>query len=305
LIDLYKKGRVTLKEIRLHGRGGQGAVLAAELMVVAAFEEGKYGQAFPAFGGERRGAPVQAFVRLDARPVRVRYRVNQPDHVIILDRTLPNMVDVLDGLKPGGLALIDSEKSPVNLLWSTDAVVYAVPATRIALEVFGQPFTNPVMLGAWVAATGEISVEAIQRAYKHRFPGLLGEKNSLAVQMGCDFICAGATPANVKRSELISGGAIKWENEEEAGVPGKPLHFASVVAARTSLAYPTGGWRYNQPVVNREACNGCGVCEMFCPDSSLTIVEKQAIVDYEFCKGCGICAQTCARGAILMVIEEA
>ena len=294
-----------MKEIRLHGRGGQGAVLAAELMVVAAFEEGKYGQAFPAFGGERRGAPVQAFVRLDARPVRVRYRVNQPDHVIILDRTLPNMVDVLDGLKPGGLAFIDSEKSPANLFWSTNAVVYAVPATRIALEVFGQPFTNPVMLGAWAAATSEISVEAIQHAYKHRFPGLLGEKNSLVVQMGCDFIRARATPVQVKKSELTTGGVFKWENEEVAGVPGKPLHFASVVAARTSLAYPTGGWRYNRPVVNQEGCNGCGVCEMFCPDSSLTIVEKQAIVDYDFCKGCGICAQTCARGAILMVIEEA
>ena len=293
-----------MKEIRFHGRGGQGAVLAAELMVVAAFEDGKYGQAFPAFGGERRGAPVQAFVRLDARPVRVRYRVNQPDHVIILDRTLPNMVDVLDGLKPGGLALIDSEKLP-GLFWSADAPVYAVPATRIALEVFGQPFINPAMLGAWAAATGEISVEAIQRAYQHRFPGSLGEKNSRAVQMGCDFIRAGATPVNVKKSERTSGGAIKWENEEGAGVPGKPLHFASVVAARTSLAYPTGSWRYNRPVVDREACNGCGVCEMFCPDSCLTIVEKQAIVDYEFCKGCGICAQTCERVAIQMVIEEA
>ncbi|MDO9130388.1 MAG: 2-oxoacid:acceptor oxidoreductase family protein [Anaerolineales bacterium] len=293
-----------MKEIRLHGRGGQGAVLAAELMVVAAFEDGKYGQAFPAFGGERRGAPVQAFVRLDARPVRLRYRVNQPDYVIILDRTLPNMVDVLYGLKPGGLALMDSEKSPAALFWSADAPVYAVPATRIALEVFGQPFVNPAMLGAWAAATGEVSVEAIQRAYQHRFPGSLGEKNSRAAQMGYDLIRAGATPVQVKKSEQTPGGVIKWEREEVAGVPGQPLHFASVVAARTSLAYPTGGWRYNRPVVDPEACNGCGVCEMFCPDSSLTMVNKLAIVDYEFCKGCGICAQTCARHAIQMVIEE-
>ena len=119
-----------MREIRLHGRGGQGAVLAAELMVVAAFEDGKYGQAFPAFGGERRGAPVQAFVRVDTRPVRIRYRVNQPDQVIILDHTLPNMVDVLDGIKPDGLALIDSENTPAALRWSAGAPVYAVPATR-------------------------------------------------------------------------------------------------------------------------------------------------------------------------------
>jgi pyruvate ferredoxin oxidoreductase gamma subunit len=294
-----------LKEICLHGRGGQGAVLAAELMVVAAFEDGKYGQAFPAFGGERRGAPVRAFVRLDARPVRVRYRVNQPDQVIILDRTLPNTVDVLDGLKPGGLALIDSEKSPTGLFWSTDAPVYAVPAARIALDVFDQPFVNPVMLGAWAAVTGEISVDAIQHAYRHRFPGSMGEKNSRAVQMGYEFIRLGATPVQVKKSEQTTGSVIKWEKEEVAGVPGQPLHFASVVAARTSLAYPTGSWRYNRPVVDPQVCNGCGVCIEFCPDSSLTVVDKQAIIDYVFCKGCGICAQICARGAIQMVIEEA
>jgi pyruvate ferredoxin oxidoreductase gamma subunit len=294
-----------LKEIRLHGRGGQGAVLAAELMVVAAFEDGKYGQAFPAFGGERRGAPVQAFIRLDMRPVRIRYRVNQPDHVIILDRTLPNLIDVLSGIKPDGLALIDSENSPDALRWSAEVPVYAVPATRFALEVFGQPFVNPALLGAWAAITGEISLEAIQHAYQHRFPGSLGEMNSRAVQMGYEFISAGTKPTHVKKSEQPKASVIQWEKEEVAGVPGKSLHFASVVAARTSLAYPTGSWRYNRPVVDPALCNGCGVCEMFCPDSSVTIIDKQAIVDYIFCKGCGICAQTCARGAIEMAKEEA
>lgn len=294
-----------MKEIRLHGRGGQGAVLAAELMVVAAFEDDKYGQAFPAFGGERRGAPVQAFVRLEKRPVRIRYRVNQPDHVIILDRTLPNMMDVLSGIKSDGLALIDSENSLDALRWSAEVPVYAVPATRFALEVFDQPFVNPAMLGAWAAATGEVSVDAIQHAYQHRFPGSLGEKNSRVVQMGYDFIRLGAIPVRVKKSVQAKDSVIQWEKEEGAGVPGGSLHFASVVAARTSLAYPTGSWRYNRPVVDPEVCNGCGVCYDFCPDSCLMIVNKLAIIDYEFCKGCGICAQTCARGAIEMAIEEA
>jgi pyruvate ferredoxin oxidoreductase gamma subunit len=294
-----------LKEIRLHGRGGQGAVLAAELLVVAAFEDGKYGQAFPAFGGERRGAPVQAFVRLDDRPVRVRYRVNHPDYVIILDHTLPNMVDVLDGLKPGGLALIDSEKSPDSLLWSADAPVYAVPATRIALEVFGQPFVNPAMLGAWAAATDEVSLQAIEHAFQHRFPGSLGEKNGRAARMGYDFIRDGAKPVQVTRTDEPIGRPAQWEQEAVAGVPGQPLHFASVVAARTSLLYPTGSWRYSRPVVDPEACNGCSICEVFCPDSCVAIVEKLAVMDLEFCKGCGICAEVCARDAIQMVVEEA
>ncbi len=293
-----------MKEIRIHGRGGQGAVLAAELLVVAAFEDGLYGQAFPAFGGERRGAPVQAFVRLDTRPVRVRYRVNQPDHVIILDRTLPAMVDVLSGFRPGGLVFLDAEKSPTTLPWSAEAPVYGVPATHIALEVFGQPLVNPAMLGAWAAGTGEVRLAAIQRAYEHRFPGALGEKNCRAAQMGYDFIKAGAAPVTVAKSAQAIGEPIPWERDEVAGVPGQPLHFASVVAARTSLAYPTGSWRYNRPMINPEACNGCAVCEILCPDTSVRVVDKLAVVDYEFCKGCGICAEECARGAIEMVGEE-
>jgi pyruvate ferredoxin oxidoreductase gamma subunit len=294
-----------LKEIRLHGRGGQGAVLAAELIVVAAFEDGKYGQAFPAFGGERRGAPVQAFVRLDKQPVRIRYRVNQPDNVIILDHTLPDMVDVLDGLKLGGLALIDSEKSPAELLWSVDAPVYAIPATRIAMEVFGQPFVNPAMLGAWAAVTGEVSLQAISHAFQQRFSGMLGEKNTRAAKLGFDFIKGGVTPVHVKKSTQAIGQPIEWVREEVAGVPGKPLHFASVVAARTSLAYPTGSWRYSHPEINLEACNGCTICETFCPDSCMAIVDGKAVVDFDFCKGCGICAEVCAREAIHMVNEEA
>ena len=294
-----------MKEIRIHGRGGQGAVLAAELLVSAAFEDGKYGQAFPAFGGERRGAPVQAFVRLDAHPIRVRYRVYEPDYVVILDRTLPNLVEVLYGFKPAGLVLIDGEKTPAALTWSADALVYSVPATRIAMQVFGQPFVNPAMLGALGAVTGEISLAAIQLAFRRRFPGAMGEKNSRAAQMGFDAIrTPGAEPTRVYKSQQAPWGPLQWEADPSLGAPGHLLHFGGVVAPRTSLAYPTGGWRYTRPVVDQANCNGCGLCDKLCPDGCLTIEAKQAIVDYEYCKGCGICAEVCARDAIRMVDEE-
>ena len=294
-----------MKEIRIHGRGGQGAVVAAELLVMAAYEDGKYGQAFPAFGGEQRGAPVQAFVRLDDRPVRLRYRVNQPDAVLILDRTLPDMVDVLAGLKPGGLALIDSEASPAGLTWTAEADVYAVPATRIALEVFGQPLVNPAMLGALAAATGDISLPALQSAFLHRFPGALGEKNCRATRMGYDYVRSpGVQPVRVQPADHAPGAAAAWPGEDGLGGPGRPLNFGQVVAARTALAYPTGGWRYVRPQIDSQSCVGCGVCATCCPDGSVRIENKLAIVDYDYCKGCGICAVECVRGAIQMLGES-
>jgi pyruvate ferredoxin oxidoreductase gamma subunit len=294
-----------LIEIRIHGRGGQGAVLAAELMVRAAFGDGKYGQAFPAFGGERRGAPVQAFVRLDTQPVRVRHRVDHPHYVLILDRTLPNMVDVLSGLRDGGLALIDSAGSVTALAWSTNARVYPIPATSIAMQVFGQPYINPAMLGAFAGITGEVSLRAIRKAFKDRFPGPLGEQNSKAVQKGYEYARRPATkPVTVERTEYIVGAIPIWEGSPELGAPGRGLHFGLVAAPRTSVAYPTGSWRYTRPVVDLEACNGCGQCALFCPDASVRIVNQYAAVDYAYCKGCGICYRVCARDAIVMVAEE-
>jgi pyruvate ferredoxin oxidoreductase gamma subunit len=294
-----------LIEIRIHGRGGQGAVLAAELLVSGAFEEGKFGQAFPAFGGERRGAPVQAFVRLDTQPIRVRYRVYEPNYVLVLDRILPNMVDVLAGLQPEGVVLIDTARSPTSLTWSMDAPVYAIPATAIAMSVFGQPFVNPAMLGALAAVSGQISLRGIQTAFQRRFPGPLGEKNSQAVQMGYDYVAGQSkTPVRVTKTEQEPDSHPKWGGDSDLGAPGRSLHFGLVVEARTSLAYPTGTWRYTRPVVYTTKCNGCGLCVTFCPDSSVEIVDQQAVVDYSYCKGCGICARICARKAIGMVAEE-
>jgi pyruvate ferredoxin oxidoreductase gamma subunit len=294
-----------LKEIRIHGRGGQGAVLAAELLAVAALEDGKFGQAFPAFGGERRGAPVQAFVRLDTRPIRLRHRVNHPDYVVILDRSLLDVLDVLYGLKPGGLVLVNSEKPPSTIAWPSDALACSVPATRIALEVFGQPFVNPAMLGALAAATGEVSLAAIQRAFQLRFPGELGERNSRAARLGHDWLQeAGMAPVKVTRSRPAPGGVAAWEESPGLGAPGRPIHFATVVAPHTALAYPTGAWRYSRPVFDQAACTGCRLCEMVCPDGCVLVVDGEYVADYVYCKGCGICAHECPAGAIQMVAEE-
>lgn len=180
-----------LKEIRLHGRGGQGVVTAAELLAVAAFEDGKYALAFPAFGSERMGAPVQSFVRISDHKVRARNQIDQPDFLIIQDSTLIGAIDVLSGLKDDGMVLVDTAKKPEELGLKTKARVLTIPATEIALKTLGKAIQNTTLMGAFAGATGLISVDAIKRSVKHRFPGELGEKNAKAVQTAYDMMRGG------------------------------------------------------------------------------------------------------------------
>jgi len=167
-------------EIRIHGRGGQGSVTAAEILAIAAFKDGKYSQAFPIFGVERRGAPVQAFCRIDERPIRLRCQVYEPDMVVIQDATLISDVDVTAGLKEDGLILINSAKSPEEFSFN-GAVVKTVDATRLALETLGRPIVNTVMLGA-LAKLGIVSLNSIVEVVGMRFGGKTGEKNIIAVK---------------------------------------------------------------------------------------------------------------------------
>jgi pyruvate ferredoxin oxidoreductase gamma subunit len=281
-------------------------VLAAELLAVAAFEDGKYGQAFPAFGGERRGAPVKAFVRLDSQPIRLRHRVNHPKLLLVLDPSLLELPDLLAGLPAGGLALVNSEKAVQQLAWSAPLRAAAIPATRIALQVFGKPFVNPAMLGAFAALTGFVTLEAVQRAFQHRFPGKIGELNARAARFAADWVAENhVQPQPVDAAPIAPAPAFDWPGASGLGVPGQPFHPAVLVAPRTSLAYPTGAWRYSRPVFDPGRCNACGLCDKFCPDGCILVLDEgKRSADLTFCKGCGICACECPRSAIHMLVEE-
>lgn len=169
-------------EIRIHGRGGQGNVAAAELLSIAAFKDGKYAQAFPSFGAERIGAPVQAFVRIDDKKVRTREDVRTPDYLIIQDAFLIDTEPVLDGLKPDGLIVINSDRLPEDLNIKTTATIETIPATEIALEIIGRPIPNAVMIGAFCSVTGLVSLTAVQEAIMGKFPGKVGENNVAALE---------------------------------------------------------------------------------------------------------------------------
>jgi len=157
-------------------------VAAAELLSIAAFKDGKFSQAFPSFGAERVGAPVMAFVRIDDKKIRTREDVQNPDYLIVQDSNLIGSVPVLDGLKPDGLILINSEKKPEELQLKTTAKVETIPATEIALEIIGRPIPNAIMIGAFCTITGLISIDAVQEAIMGKFPGRVGENNVAALE---------------------------------------------------------------------------------------------------------------------------
>jgi len=171
-------------EVRFHGRGGQGAVMAAQTLAEAAVIEGNYAVAFPFFGAERRGAPVLAFTRIDKNKILSKTQVYAPDCVVVLDDTLLETIDVVSGLKPQGIVVINSKDKPEEIDLGMEVTTAAVDATSIALEILNAPITNTSILGAFAKATGIISIEAIEKAIKSRFGEKLGErvgeKNAMA-----------------------------------------------------------------------------------------------------------------------------
>jgi pyruvate ferredoxin oxidoreductase gamma subunit len=168
-------------QIRVHGRGGQGVVTAAELLSMAAFAEGAWAQAFPSFGSERTGAPVAAFCRISDRPIRTREPIATPDCVIVQDPTLTGHVDLLAGLRPGGWVLVNST-DPVALR-ADDATVLTVPATQLALRYIGKPVPNAALLGGFAALTGRLRLESVRSAIRDRFPARLADGNIAAAEV--------------------------------------------------------------------------------------------------------------------------
>jgi pyruvate ferredoxin oxidoreductase gamma subunit len=166
-------------QVRIHGRGGQGVVTAAEMLSIAAFGEGKHAQAFPSFGSERTGAPVVAYCRIDEREIRVREPILAPDAVIIQDPTLLHQVEVFAGLKRGGFILINTSRSLTELGLAElehEFRTFCVPATELAMQFVGRPLPNAALLGAFAAACAVISLEAVAGAIRQKFP----EKVALA-----------------------------------------------------------------------------------------------------------------------------
>ena len=190
-------------QIRIHGRGGQGVVSAAEMLSLAAFEQGRHAQAFPSFGSERSGAPVVAFCRIDDREIRLREPILAPDVLIVQDPTLLHQVDVFQGLRPDGWVLINTRRSFDELGLAEIARRFrherltTVPASDIALRHLGRPLPNAVLLGGFAALAGLVTLEAVSHAIRHTFTGL-----SMA-PLGLGYITMLFTKQNLALHDII------------------------------------------------------------------------------------------------------
>ena len=181
----------TMIEIRIHGRGGQGNVVAAYFMAMAAFEVGQYGQAFPNFGAERRGAPVMAFVRIDDKPIRRRCQVQHPGFLIVQDEALLHVPGVLDGLAEGGGILVNSSQSSDVLSRQVGRDLIALNAGALAKEILGRPLPNTALLAAFLGLTHLMPQEALVKTLSHRFKGDILERNTRLVQEAAGRVPAG------------------------------------------------------------------------------------------------------------------
>ena len=181
-------------QVRIHGRGGQGVVTAAEILSVAAFDEGRHAQAFPSFGSERTGAPVVSFCRFDDREIRSHEPVMEPDAVILQDVTLIHQVDLFSGISTNCYVLVNTSRAFSELGFGEyfddfqPERLMTCPATDIALDKIGRPLPNAALLGGFAALTGEITLEAIDKAVREHFAGVVGERNAAAVKAAFDYV---------------------------------------------------------------------------------------------------------------------
>ncbi|MGE5308611.1 MAG: 2-oxoacid:acceptor oxidoreductase family protein [Deltaproteobacteria bacterium] len=173
-----------MKEIRIHARAGQGAITTAAILGNAYFIKGQYPYAFPHFGAARMGAPMNAFVRVDTKPVRLRSQIYEPDYIIVVDSTLMRGYNVFSGLKEEGVAIVNLREGIEIPKLSPKQRMYVIPANDIAMKTIGRPLGNTALLGAFSSATGQLDQESLIAAIKTRFSGKAFDANVEAIKQG-------------------------------------------------------------------------------------------------------------------------
>jgi len=278
--------------------------MAAQALASAAHQEGGYATAFPFFGAERRGAPVLAFTRIDKGRIYRKTQVYEPDVVVVLDESLIDVVNVVDGLKDGGMVVVNTSKSPAEVDVGKDVKLATVDATSVALEILKQPATNSSILGALAKATGMVKIESIEKGimqvFGDRLGPKIGEKNALAARTAY-----GRTVVGESHGRRPLTKPKKWlpdVNELPMGVAAvQKTTDAGLVGPGSFVENKTGSWKVFRPEYDKEKCTMCNFCWFYCPEGCIYRKEDHMEFDMEYCKGCGICANECPVDAIKMV----
>jgi len=271
------------------GRGGEGVVLASQLLADAFGRSGSYVQSFPEFKAERRGAPICAFLRWDERPIHRRYKVQECDVLAVVSPSPPDD-DVVARVRQGGLVVLNRE---AHLPLAGDFELAHVPASRIArengiLSSEGRPMGNVALLGACMKLLAPGDLVHLERAIAERM-GRAAAANVQAAREGFER-CA--------RQHVLAADV----HVERAATVGRPRrrHALFAVSTTDSLHMQTGSWSLDRPVL-LDPCNDCALCALFCPEGAITRPNGSMAIDYLHCKGCGICEEVCpVKGAIAM-----
>jgi pyruvate ferredoxin oxidoreductase gamma subunit len=279
----------SMKELVLVGRGGQGVVLASQILADTLARAGYWAQCFPEFKAERRGAPISAFVRWDTAPIHRRYKIRECDALVAVSAAPPSP-RLIGLVRPGGLIVLNRD---ARFSYRGSFEIARVPAARIArdhgiLSPEGRPMGNMAVLGACMKLLLPDGLELLEQAVVGRMGGSRAGANVLAAREGY---------ARCTRQHTLVGDE-PVPVVEPVAVPRQPPVFA--VSSTDSLGNHTGSWSDEQPVL-RDACTGCALCALFCPEGAITRTDGVMQIDTLYCKGCGICAAVCpVRGAIAM-----
>jgi len=286
-------------EIRIHGRGGQGGVTAAELVAQATISEGYYAQGFPSFGPERRGAPVTAYIRMAEEKFYLREPIDSPNVVVVMDASLIDMVNVFEGMKAGGTLIINATASKTERLKEIATAqginLATVDASAIAVAVLGVPITNTAIIGAIVKATGICKIASLDQPLGIRF-GRLAAKNRKAMQQAYEetYMFGDLSVDEANGDESYEVDALHSYEDLEIG--------AEIAEPGNSVCFETGNWRTSgRPVTDFEKCIKCGLCWLLCPDIAYSKTEEGFFEwNGRYCKGCAICVVQCPKDAIEM-----
>lgn len=271
-----------MKEMLVVGRGGEGVVLASQLLADTFARAGFWAQSFPEFKAERRGAPISAFLRWDESPIHRRYKIRECDVLAVITPS-PPLPQTLHKVRPGGLVVLNREER-FGLAGPFD--IARVPASHIArdhgiLSAEGRPMGNMALLGACVRLLLPDGLGFLEQAISARMGAATAAKNVVAAREGYERC--------TRQRSLAADAKLEPVTEVAAKIAITPLYQSSTL---DSIAIQTGSWSLDRPVLT-DHCTGCALCALFCPEGAIDRDDSAIVIDYLHCKGCGICEIVC------------